>query len=573
MKMAHRLCVLLCVTLAAQGPAAGTASAQESTRAPLPASEAETALALNNADLRDALRLIAEEYGFNIVLSDDVVGSVSLRLAGASLNNTLDALLIARGYDYEFRDNIIRVAPAAVIEAERNQRRAKQELEPLTTEAIVLKYLDGNDVKDTIESMLSSRGSVTVLERSTFRGFQFGAQTAQQVTGTSGTTAATTGGGLVRGRSGTEAPRSNLVIVTDVRSQIDRIKEMIERIDVAPRQVLIDAKILEVNIRSLEDLGIDFNQRSTYSVEGNKSNIVETDINSSSSTSTINSDILSNTFPVSTDAGIHTVFTKLNGEDFTVVLHALLQDSRTKTLSAPRILTIENQEAAILVGEQFPIFQSTTSDQGTVSESLSFFQPVGVSLQVICQVTPRDEITMIIHPTVSSVGAMVTGASGLQQPRINTREADTRVIMRNGETLVIGGLLEDEDGRRYFSLPWVDRIPILGRLFSRKQLNVDQRNLLIFMTPGLVEAGRSQMASGEQATFTGISDPGHYGYLYDRRKMAAHLFRLAKKSYKAKQFDEAKALFLKLLALDPEHKETASYLKKLAVTPAEKPLT
>ena len=226
-----------------------------------------------------------------------------------------------------------------------------------------------------------------------------------------------------------------------------------------------------------------------------------------------------------------------------------------------------------MVGEQFPIFQSSVTDQGTTTESLSYFQPIGISMQVIAQVTPENDISMIVHPTVSSLGTFVTGTSGLSQPRINTREADTRVIMKNGETLVIGGLLQDEDADKYHSIPPFSHIPVIGRLFTRKQEAIEQRNLLIFITPNVVKLGESNLSPSERETYKGISDPLRYGYLHDRKAAIAQIYESAKKNYNAKHTEVAQAQFLQVLSLDPENMGAIRYLKKMDALPTEKPIS
>lgn len=556
------------------------------------AGEKDTTLVFNETDIRDVLRLIADEYNLNMVMSDDVVGTVTLRLKGASLQNTLDAILSGRGYDYEIRDNIIRVGKVEALQAERNQRTTREVQETLVTEVLVLRYLDAYDVRDTVKALLSPRGTVSVLERRPYSGFKFGTQTSGSASnstssqsGFGGSSNYTQGGGgggggnsgggvgaLVRDRD-EEKPRSNTLLIADVRSQVEKVKQLIAKVDVAPRQILIDARLIEVTTRTLQDLGIDFNNASGISPKDGPNNTVITDLNSGASNTAINSNILTNAFPGATDAGIHTVFTKLGGSDMSLILHALAQDSRTKTLSAPRILTIENQEAAILVGEQFPIFQSTVTDQGTNTESLSYFQPIGISLQVIAQVTPENEINMIVHPTVSSLGAFVTGTSGLTQPRINTREADTRVLMKDGETLVIGGLLQDADDKQYYSVPFLDHVPVLDRLFSRKQSSIDQRNLLIFITPKIVKAGQTNLSPSEKQTLKGLADPQRYGYMNDRQEAIDEIYSAAKKNYNSGHRETAKAQFMRVLALDPENAGAIKYLRKLNAMPAEKPLS
>jgi type IV pilus assembly protein PilQ len=541
----------------------------------------QTSLILNNADIQGVLRLIAAEYDLNIVMSQDVTGKVSLRLKGASLVNTLDAVLLSRGFDYEIKDNIIRVASAETIENERNQRLAKRELDPLVPTVIKLSYLDSNDVIDVVRPMLTARGTVEVLAQRGYGGFGFGggdssSSSSSGDSGSSGGSGGSGGGasgfsGLVRERDGEEEPRSNTLLVVDVLSQIEKIKAIIKEIDTAPRQILIDSKILEVDTTTLDDLGLDFNSDASF-LMGNESDTATFDSNSAGTSSSVNAGAFGNTFPSATDAGFHLVFQKLKGEDINLTLHALRQDSRTKTLSAPKILTVENQEATILVGEQFPIFEANVTDQGTTTESLSYFQPVGVSLQVIAQTTPDDDVTMIIHPSVSSIGAFVTGTSGLVQPRINIREADTRVFIENGETLVLGGLLQDVVTEREWGIPVLKDLPYLGDLFTRKQSDVDQRNLIMFITPTIIDHRKVRLSKNEKVIFEGIDDPAAYGYLHERRQMLKQIFSSAEKNYDQNYLNLAKSQFLRILAIDPHHEGAIKYLKKMDALPTERPV-
>lgn len=525
------------------------------------------ALDLNNADIRDVLRLIADMYDLNMVMSDDVRGVVTVRLKDTSLANTLDALLTIRGYDYEIRDNIIRVAPATVIENERTQRHARQELEPLISEVIVLHYLDANDVRPMIVSMLSERGSITVLERRPFRGFQFGSSQSSTSSSTSSDSTAPSQGsfsGLLGGRNDSTS-RSNTLMVVDIRPQIDRVKEVIKQIDVPPKQVLIDAKIVEVNAEVLDDLGLDFSGDASDKRVGDKYNRLRVAANNGETSNSVSDLALSNqNANIDTDAGIYAIFQRLDGEGFTATFHALMQDERTKVLSSPKILTIDNQEAAILVGEQFPIFEANVTDQGTTTESLSYFQPIGISLQVIAQVTPQNDINMIIHPTISSVGNFVTGTSGLTQPRINVREADTRVLVKDGETLVIGGLLEDVQEERYWRIPILGHIPLLEDLFTRRQVEVDQRNLLIFITPRVIQStGTIESKKYAEEAIKKVNEAFRYALPHERKRLAKETFKAAKKNFENQKYRIAAEQFKTVIELEPGNEQAMAYLDKL----------
>ena len=155
MKIKKTFLVMLCLLLARGPVVSAEENPAQTSQAKISQDEGgDTALVFNNADIRDVLRLIADEYDLNIVMSEEVTGAVTLRLKGTSLVNSLDAILLSRGFDYEIRDNIIRVATAEVLDQEREKRNAKQKSEPFATEVIVLRYLDANDLAPMIKSML-----------------------------------------------------------------------------------------------------------------------------------------------------------------------------------------------------------------------------------------------------------------------------------------------------------------------------------------------------------------------------------------------------------------------------------
>lgn len=453
----------------------------------------------NNADMRSALYTLASLVGYNVVLSEEIVGNISLRLQNANLQSALDAIVIAKGFDYEIRDKLIRVASAEALEKERVQRGLREKLEPLTTEVVTLNYLDANDVKPLIEPMLSERGAVAVLANRPFRGFQFSNASAggggssesesssSSEADSSGSSAA---GGFAVGASAGDRGRSSKLMITDVRLNLDRVLEVIQKADTTPRQVWIDAKILEVTSGVLDDLGIQFESSSELFLDKNSPNTLTTTINSGASSDGISSNILGTEYPSRVpntgDAGFYAFFENQR-ENFSVTLHTLLQDRRTRILSSPTIRTMDNQEAAILVGEQYPVFETTVTDQGTATESFAYYQPVGVSLQVIPQINPNGYITMILHPSVSSLGDVVTGSTGLEQRRISIREADTRVLVKNGETIMIGGLIVENTAEKSWRIPGLGHIPILSDIFTRNQVDKDKTNLLIFITPKIVD--------------------------------------------------------------------------------------
>ncbi len=524
----------------------------ESENSPTDTNGQMVTLDVREADVRDVLNMLAEQYDLNMVVGDDVSGTVSLRLDDVTLHGALQAMLLSRGYDYEASNNIIRVAPAEILASERQIRQEREGIEPLVTEVVTMRYLDANDVKRAVENLVSTRGTVSVLERRQFGGFAFGSQAISSGQGGS----AGGGQGLVRSRQATpeSSLRSRTLLITDTRSSIERIKAIIRSIDLQPRQISIDAKILEVETDTLEDIGIEYDAGFTPDRELNLFDNVIAAVNQGTG---------STAFPTASSQGVRLQLRKVKDENYEVLLHALLQDERTRTLSSPQILVLDGQEAAILVGEQFPIFSTTVSDQGTATEALAFFQPVGISLQVIPQITADDNINMVIHPTVSAVGTFVTGSTGLSQPRINIREADTQLLVKNNETIILGGLIEDVDVVKEFRVPILGNMPLIGPLFTRTQTDTDQKNLILFITPHIINPEKPLNPAAEKV-YNGLNNTERYEPLQERRKRVRQYLSQAKKAFENNDLEKAAELFQHALEINPDDQTAKSYIEKLA---------
>jgi type II secretory pathway component GspD/PulD (secretin) len=175
----------------------------------------------------------------------------------------------------------------------------------------------------------------------------------------------------------------------------------------------------------------------------------------------------------------------LNASDFSLVLNALKTKNGTEVISNPSVMTLNNHEAAILVGERYPILKSSVSDVGTVVQTFDRYEPVGVQLQVLPRVLHNDYVSMIIKPAVTTIGASV-GTAQLQINRINTREASTHLIVASGETIVIGGLISDQSRKNGSAVPFLSKLPLFGKLFSYKHKDSSKVNLTVFVTPTIV---------------------------------------------------------------------------------------
>jgi len=225
--------------------------------------------------------------------------------------------------------------------------------------------------------------------------------------------------------------------------------------------------------------------------------------------------------------GAELIFKKVTGTKFEAILHALEEDVHTNTLSAPRVLTLDNQEAAILVGYHTPILKSdvtagtTTGTGATVTQTLDYYQEIGIRLNVVPQINEDGFINMIIHPSVTSSTSSVTAnsfASGVttstSYPIIDVRETQTQILIKDGDTIVIGGLLKDVKTKETIGIPFVSKIPLLGKLFTREIDNVRKVDLLIFITAKVLKEDLP-LSSEELARYNQGSS---YGLVKDKPK-------------------------------------------------------
>lgn len=300
--------------------------------------------------------------------------------------------------------------------------------------------------------------------------------------------------------------RSKIIIISDISPVLDKIKEVIEKIDVKPLQVIIETRIMEVSMDKLKDIGFDWG---TGQNGATSTTIVSTPTEKDNSGNTVSqvggfamgsqgspagfspkaSSIGGTTSTFNT--GLKVLFQRLTGTQFEVMLHALEEDVNTNTLSAPRILALNNQEATILVGTRYPILKQDTTTSGSTpvtSVTLDYYQDIGIQLNVVPQVGANNYINMIVHPAVTSY-TQTLGTSPALYPIIETREAETRILMSDGETIVIGGLLKDIKIKNRQGIPFLSRIPILGVLFSRDTYDTGKIDLLIFITSRIAKEG------------------------------------------------------------------------------------
>ena len=396
----------------------------------------KTSLVFDNADIRDILRLIAEISDLNIIASDEVKGNVTLRLIDVPWDQALDLILDVTGLGMVQEGNVARVLPKETIrsmeEAELTAKSSQEKLEPLVTEVVTVSYADLKSVSGPMKDVLSDRGTLT------------------------------------------EDSRNKYLIITDIPQRIEKAKELISILDTPERQVLIEARIVEVNSTYSRDLGVnwglDFTNQGTY-IENAGVGLGGDFL----------LDLPSGAGSVADDSGLAAGITLGRiGIDRTILdlrISALQSAGKLKIVSLPKVTTLNGETATISQGTTIPY--ETTSSEGTKTEFVS----AELKLEVTPVINPDDSIIMEVLTTNDSPST-TTGASA---PSIDTKKAETKVLLHDGETTVIGGIFVENVSEGDSGTPLLMDIPILGYLFKSNTKSTSRAELLIFITPRIVK--------------------------------------------------------------------------------------
>ena len=430
-------------------------------------------LTLNFQDIetRAVLQLLADASGQNIVVSDSVSGNVTLRLQNVPWDQALDIVLKTKGLDKRKQDNVIIVAPADELasreKAELAARKDIQELAPLRSEFVQVNYAKAQDMAELIKSqggsLLSQRGAVAVDER------------------------------------------TNTLLLQDTSDRLADIRRLVATLDIPIRQVLIEARIVIVNDDFTRELGvragytgIQRNGNDGAVIVGGSAAGVDTSLSSAidnlASNGTIRpidvpvGAVAQNRYnvnlPVVSPAG-RLAFAVL-GSDYIVDLElsAAQAEGRGEIKSSPHVITANQKEASIEQGVEIPYQQSASSGATTVE-----FKKAVLALKVTPQITPDNRIILDQNVKKDSVGQVVVTSGGVNVPSIDTREISTQVLVNDGQTVVLGGILETEERRDETKVPYIGDVPVLGRLFKSTRRTNNKDELLIFVTPKILHEG------------------------------------------------------------------------------------
>ncbi|MGE5469094.1 MAG: type IV pilus secretin PilQ [Ignavibacteria bacterium] len=431
-------------------------------------------LSLNfqNVEVRSVLQVISDFTNLNIVVSDSVTGSLTLRLKDVPWDQALDIILNTRGLDMRKNGNVIWIAPRDELAAKEKLTLESQQqiadLEPTRTETFQLNYHHAKAVQTFLRGGGSGQGAAA------------------------GTTAAM----LSKRGSVVMDERTNKLFVTDTPSRLEDVRRLLAQIDVPSRQVLIEARIVEASSSFAKNLGarLGFHDLSAVTASGTNrlqsrigGSLTDTGAHSGQSAGTPNFltdstfvNLPSATTGLGGQAGALSLilFNPAGTRFLNLELTALESDGNGKTVTSPRILTADKVEALIEQGVQVPYLQATASGAASVS-----FQKAVMALKVTPNITPDGRVMMTLD--INKDAPDYANAVGGAVP-INTKHVKTDVLVDNGGTVVIGGIFEQIESQRVNKVPLFGDIPVLGVLFRNKATSDQRTELLVFITPKIV---------------------------------------------------------------------------------------
>jgi type IV pilus assembly protein PilQ len=425
-------------------------------------------LNFQDIDVRSVLQLLADTSGQNIVVSDSVAGNLTLRLQNVPWDQALDIVLRTKGLDKRRQDNVIIIGPTEELatreKAELAAHKEVQELSPTHTEFMQVNYAKVADLAKLItgtggkNSMLSPRGSLSMDER------------------------------------------TNTLLVQDTSDKLSDVRRLVQVLDVPVKQVLIEARIVIVSDTFERDLGARFGVSAASSLTGGPNSLLAISGNNQATnqilaggvppnaSSILPATTLDNRYQVNTPAantnGSLGVSLLAGSYLVDLELSAAQNEGKSETISSPRVITQNQKTATILQGVEIP-YQESASSGATTTQ----FKDADLKLKVTPLITPDNRVILDLDVSDDAVGQQVTSATGGSVPSINTHQITTTVLVNDGQTVVLGGILETTKSKSAAKVPFLADIPVLGYLFrSTTDIN-NKTELLIFITPKILREG------------------------------------------------------------------------------------
>lgn len=402
--------------------------------------EGKVSLDFRDADIRNIFKILSFKSGVNIVASPEVAGIVSIQLNDVPWQQALDVILQTYGYASERKGNIIVVTTVENLKKQREDAVLLAEQEPVVTKTFTLNFGKASKVITSIEKMKTERGSIDFDDR------------------------------------------TNTIIVTDIQQRIDLMAEVIAQLDTTTPQVLIEAKIIETTLSDTDKLGIDWTLGAT--VSGSKRPHTYPFSNNTDTAYTKSIGVKDNDFPAAKSGDF--TYGTINYTSVSAVLEMLKSRSDTNILSNPRIMTLDNQKATINVGSQYPIPKYTyNQEQAALQVSDWNYKEIGITFEVTPHVNDAKYVTLDIEPKITAILDYVI-VENTALPRLSNESVKTSVLVKDGDTLVIAGLIKDQTTDTKRKVPGLGQIPFFGAPFRKSEVTKTKTDLMIFMTPHIV---------------------------------------------------------------------------------------
>lgn len=397
-------------------------------------------LEVRGADVRDVLNFLAENSGLNMIVDDQVTGKVTMKLNKIPWDQALLLVLQSRRLGYLRQGNVLRIAPLASLKEEAEEAstilESRKKLEDLIVKIVLVSYGSAKDLAPQLKPFLTSRGSAVA------------------------------------------DPRTSAIILTDVASNLEKVEKLIKSLDTPPPQVLIEGKIVEASDTFTREIGLNWNFSGVQTAIAN---------NNTGGITTIQPSL--NITPTQPATPAMTANLNISQANFFGEVSATLAmyelDQKIKILSSPRIATLHNVQSEITQNQQVPYAQpaQTGTQPGAVPAPPTYaFKDVKLSLKVTPQVTSDESVLLDLEINRDLLGVVVSG----QPPQVNSRQAKTKVLVKNGQTAVIGGIYQNDSSSAVTGIPLLKDLPVLGWLFkSSKDQNI-RNELLIFLTPRIL---------------------------------------------------------------------------------------
>ncbi len=420
--------------------------------APAAARDGATAsFTFKDAKAQDALRLIAAQFDYSFVMGEPgAAGSrlFSARLADLSFEESVAYVAEATGCEYRIEGRVLIVNPGAV-----------------QSRVFPLRYVEPHAAAAAVSKMLGERGAVEAFS------------------------------GSNPSAAGPATGKGNALVVTDTPARLDQVAQVLARLDARPRLIAIEAKLVETTLGKDERLGIDWQARATATgavlphtfpfpkSAGSGDFTAEPNLNNQIGGGGP-AFPPGQTFPYASPGDF--TFGKLNFQEFSVAMELLKQQSSTNLVSAPKVTTLDNQQAEIVVGTVVPIARyERLKETGTLEITGYDDKKVGVRLVVTPHVAEDSTIVLTVSPEISEI--LEYRGQFNERPVTSTRSASTQVVMRSGETVMIGGLIKSVDGEVVRKVPFLGDIPLLGALFKHRATTRQKVDLMIFITPHMLD--------------------------------------------------------------------------------------